>query len=155
MVLALMINQVCVLIKCVTNMVPMGRENANLFVRLKTLDAYTVLKLETPVVPVLTQDPQWQKLWVLQCETKTKGVLLELRYHVDGCLRTFQKTKRIGGTKLTWQELQKASMLSHEIVLPLQVKRGNSVERQQPHQLRLHISITPPVQVPRHDPVNI
>jgi hypothetical protein len=129
-------------------MVPIGRENANLFVRLRTLDAYTALKLETPVAPVHTQDPQWEKLWVLQCETKTKGVLLELRYHVDGCMRTFQKTKRIGGAKLTWQELQKAPMLSHEIVLPLREKRCNSVERQQPHQLRLHISITPPVQAP-------
>ncbi|KAG0586351.1 hypothetical protein KC19_2G084200 [Ceratodon purpureus] len=138
--------QACVLIKCITSMTPIGRENVNLFVRLRTLDAHTALKLESPVVPTYTQDPQWEKLWVLQCETKTKGVMLELRYHVDGCMRTFYKTKRIGGAKLTWQDLQKASMLSHEIVLPLREGRCNSVERQQPHQLRLHISITPPVQ---------
>ncbi|KAG0613348.1 hypothetical protein M758_6G096300 [Ceratodon purpureus] len=137
--------QVCILIKCATNMVPIGRENADLFIRLRTLDAYTSLKLETPVVP-FAQDPQWQKLWVLQCETKTKGVMLELRYHVDGCMRTFQKTKRVGGARLTWHDLQKASTLSHEIVLPLREKRFNSMERKQPLQLRLDVSITPPVQ---------
>lgn len=137
--------QVCILIKSGTSMVPIGRENADLFLRLRTLDAYTSLKLETPVVP-FTQDPQWQKLWVLQCETKTKGVMLELRYHVDGCMRTFHKTKRVGGTRLTWTDLQKSTTLSHEIILPLH--RFNSTERKQPQQIKLEVSITPPVQAP-------
>jgi len=128
-------------------MIPIGRENADLYIRLQTLDAHTSLKLETPVVP-FTQDPQWQKLWVLQCEMKTKGVMLELRYHVEGCMKTFQKTKRVGsGTRLTWGELAKAPTLSHEIVVPLREKRFNSVERRQPLQLKLDVSITPPVQV--------
>uniref|UniRef100_A0A7I4FBT1 GRPD C-terminal domain-containing protein n=1 Tax=Physcomitrium patens TaxID=3218 RepID=A0A7I4FBT1_PHYPA len=137
--------QVCVLMKCVTNMVAIGKENSDLFIRLRTLDAYTLLKLDTPVVP-LTQDPQWQKLWALQCETKTKGVTLELRSHVDGCMRTFHKTKRIGRARLTWQDLQKAPTLSHEIVFPLHEKRYKSIESRQPLQLRLDVSITPPVQ---------
>lgn len=138
------------MIKCGTSMVPIGRENADLFIRLKTLDAYTSLKLEAPVVP-FTQDPQWQKLWLLQCEMKTKGLLLELCYHVDGCMRTFHKTKRVGSaTRLTWDNLQKAASLSHLLAVPLREKRFNSIHRPHPLQLKLEVSITPPIQVRAH-----
>ena len=94
-----------------------------------------------------SKDPQWQKLWSLQCEVKTKGVSLELRYHVDGCFRTLHKTKRLGGTKIIWQELQKTPMLSQEAVLAVRKKRFSSDTRKhQPLQIRLGISMTPPVQ---------
>ena len=137
------------MVKCDTNVMPVGRENADLFVRLKPLDSHKLLKLDVPVVP-FAQDSQWQKLWLLQCEARTKGVVIELRYHVEGCLRTLHKTKRIGGYRLTWQELQKAPMLFHEVVFTLREKRFNSKARKQPLQLRLGISITPPVQVKHH-----
>lgn len=79
---------------------------------------------------------------------KTKGVQLELRYHVEGCMKSIQKTKRVGsGTKLAWADLAKAPGLSHEIVVPLRDKRFNSVGRRQPLQLKLDVSVTPPVQV--------
>ncbi|XP_024394182.1 glycine-rich domain-containing protein 2 isoform X1 [Physcomitrium patens] len=137
--------QVCILIKCTTAMVPNGREGGDLFVRLRTLDAYTLLKIEAPVLP-FSHETQWQKLWVLQCETKTKGMVLELRYHVEGCMRTFRKTKCIGRAKLTWHELQKAPMLYHDVMFPLSAKRFNSPESKQSCQVGLEVSITPPVQ---------
>lgn len=127
-------------------MVPNGREGGDLFVRLRTLDAYTLLKIEAPVLP-FSHETQWQKLWVLQCETKTKGMVLELRYHVEGCMRTFRKTKCIGRAKLTWHELQKAPMLYHDVMFPLSAKRFNSPESKQSCQVGLEVSITPPVQV--------
>jgi hypothetical protein len=113
-----------------------GKESADLFVRLKALESYKLLKVDAPVGP-LSNEPQWQKLWSLQCEAKTKGVVLELRHHVDGCLRSLRKTKRLGGTKIMWQELQKTPMLSQEAVMTLGKKRL---------QLRLGVSMTPPVQ---------
>lgn len=113
----------------------MGRDStrAGLFVRLKVLDSYKLLKLDAPV----TCEPQWQKLWILQCEARTKGVMLELRSHFDGC---FRNSKRVGGTRITWLELQKTPMLSQEASLTVKKRH------RYPLQLRLGISMTPPVQ---------
>lgn len=114
-----------------------GKESAELFVRLKALESYKLLKVDAPVVSV-RNEPLWQKLWSLQCEAKTKGVNLELRHHVNGCFRSLRKTKRLDGVKITWQELLKTPMLSQEAVLTL----GKSKRLQ----LCLGISMTPPVQ---------
>lgn len=126
------VSQVCVTIKD-TSMMGRDSTRAGLFVRLKVLDAYKLLKLDAPV----TSDPHWQKLWVLQCEAKTKGVTLELRSYVEGC---FRSTKRLGGTRITWNELQKTPMLSQEATLTVKKRH------RYPLQIRLGISMTPPVQ---------
>ncbi|KAG0591822.1 hypothetical protein KC19_1G204700 [Ceratodon purpureus] len=141
------VSQVCVAIKGSSSMMAAkGKESGDLFVRLKALESYKLLKVDAPVAP-FSIEPQWQKLWSLQCEVKTKGVILELRYHVDGCFRTLRKTKRLGGTKITWQELQKTPMLSQEAVLTVGKKRFSpDTEKRHPLQLCLGISMTPPVQ---------
>lgn len=138
--------QVSILIKCAANILHVGRANTDLFIRLKALESHKLLKLEMPVA-MFTQDPQWQKLWILQCEARTKGVVLELRYQVEGCLRSLQKSKRVGGARLTWNDLQKTPMLFHEILFSLPEKRFSLDSHRHPHQLRLGISITPAVQV--------
>lgn len=138
--------QVSILIKCAANIIHVGRANTDLFIRLKALESHKLLKLEMPVA-MFTQDPQWQKLWVLQCEARTKGVVLELRYQVEGCLRSLQKSKRVGGARLTWNDLQKTPMLFHEILFSLPEKRFSLDSHRHPHQLRLGISLTPAVQV--------
>jgi hypothetical protein len=138
--------QVSILIKCAANIIHVGRANTDLFIRLKALESHKLLKLERPVA-MFTQDPQWQKLWVLQCEARTKGVVLELRYQVEGCLRSLHKSKRVGGARLTWNDLQKTPMLFHEILFSLPEKRFSLDSHRHPHQLRLGISLTPAVQV--------
>lgn len=135
----------CILIKSATNVIPIVKENINLFVRLRALEAHKLLKLDTPVVS-FRSDPQWQKLWLLQCEIETGGVALELRCHVEGCLRTLNQSKLIGATTLTWQNLQEAPMLSIDTLFTLEEKRWASDKRKYPLQLRLGASITPPVQ---------
>lgn len=127
------------MIKSATNVVAVAKENLKLFVRLRALEAHKLLKLDTPVV-AFTSDHQWQKLWLLQCEVATGGVVLELRCRVAGCLGN--RTKVIGSTVLTWNTLQESPMLSIDTLFTLKEKEKGS----NPLQLRLGASITPPVQ---------
>lgn len=127
------------MIKSATNVVAVGKEKLKLFVRLRALEAHKLLKLDTPVV-AYTSDHQWQKLWLLQCEVATGGVVLELRCRVVGCLGN--RTKVIGSTVLAWNTLQESPMLSIDTIFTLKEKEKGS----NPLQLRLGASITPPVQ---------
>lgn len=135
----------CILIKSATNVINEAKEKIDLFVRFRALQAHTLLKLDTPVVP-FTANPQWQKLWLLHCEVATVGVALELRCRVEGCLRTLNQSKLIGSTVLTWSDLQSSPMLSIDTLFTLKEKRWAVDKRKDPLQLRLGASITPPVQ---------
>ncbi|XP_024383677.1 glycine-rich domain-containing protein 1 [Physcomitrium patens] len=122
----------------------------SLFVRLRAKEAHKLLKIDTPIVLHTASELHWEMLCLLQCEVATVGVVLELRCHVKGCLRTLKQSKLIGSTLLTWGNLQNCPMLSTETVLALNDKmRAAAVkERSQAPELRLSASITPPVQGP-------
>ncbi|CAK9255445.1 unnamed protein product [Sphagnum jensenii] len=141
---------VCIMMK-VANAVAVGKESGkDLFVRLKVLEAHKLLKLESCIS--LNNSganlAQWEKLWLLQCEMRTKGVVIELRQSVEGCLQPLSKIKRTAGLKLTWQELLKTPMLSLDTAFSVKDKRFMNTNHLKQSSLQLHIgaSITPPVQ---------
>ncbi|CAM6045164.1 unnamed protein product [Sphagnum compactum] len=141
---------VCIMMK-VANAVAVGKESSkDLFVRLKVLEAHKLLKLESCIS--LNNSgadfAQWEKLWLLQCEMRTKGVVIELRQSVEGCLQPLSKIKRTAGLKLTWQELLKTPMLSLDTAFSVKDKRFVNPNHLKQSSLQLHIgaSITPPVQ---------
>ncbi|CAK9857891.1 unnamed protein product [Sphagnum jensenii] len=141
---------VCIMMK-VANAVALGKESSkDLFVRLKVLEAHKLLKLESCIS--LNNSGanfvQWEKLWLLQCEMRTKGVVIELRQSVEGCLQPLSKIKRTAGLKLTWQELLKTPMLSLDAAFSVKDKRFMNTNHLKQSSLQLHIgaSITPPVQ---------
>ncbi|CAM6070832.1 unnamed protein product [Sphagnum tenellum] len=141
---------VCIMMK-VANAVALGKESSkDLFVRLKVLEAHKLLKLESCIS--LNNSganlAQWEKLWLLQCEMRTKGVVIELRQSVEGCLQPLSKIKRKAGLKLTWQELLKTPMLSLDTAFSVKDKRFMNTNHLKQSSLQLHIgaSITPAVQ---------
>lgn len=124
----------------------------DLFFRLRVLAAHKLMKLDTPFYPATNQQLQWQKLWLLQCEVGTKGLVLELRKHAKTCFNSLATTKLIGQTILTWQELEESPMLAINRVLAPSHKRKKQLKQDFAPSCRAQIkfgaSITRPVPAP-------
>ncbi|OAE30292.1 hypothetical protein AXG93_3964s1050 [Marchantia polymorpha subsp. ruderalis] len=142
--------EVCLLIKSAVGDISL-KEGGDLFLRLKALDAHKLMKLDIPLFPGIRQ-PQWQKLWLLQCEVSTRGVILELRCHVRSCFKSLATTTKLGESVLSWQELQESSLLSVDRVFQLKDKKRqlfhDNHALSQGAALRLGASITPSVPAP-------
>ncbi|XP_024365160.1 glycine-rich domain-containing protein 1 isoform X3 [Physcomitrium patens] len=139
--------QVGIFIKSETNVINETKQKIVLSVRLRALQAHKLLKLDAAVVP-FASNPQWQKLWLLHCEMATRGFVLEVRCQLEGCLGTLNQSKVIGSKELTWEALQNSPMLSTNTLIELTEKRWVMERKKYPLQLRLGVSIAPPVQGP-------
>ena len=104
-------------------------EQSSQFLRLGMLRCHRELKLEKSISNF--QYDSWQKAWHLYCEFGTKGIILELRHRGGHCFKgsSLQET-----VTFHWNDLLRASSLTLERVVA--------------QQLRIHASITPPVQAP-------
>ncbi|KAG0504602.1 hypothetical protein KC19_N016200 [Ceratodon purpureus] len=143
--------QVCIFKKSAIDLMKNVKVDAeSMFVRLRVVEAHKLLKVDTPVVINSVSDTRWEMLYLLQCEMATVGVTLELRCHVDGCLRTFTQSKLLGSTLLTWEDIQNSPSLSVDTVLTLneKVRAASMRENSNPPELRFSVSITLPQQGP-------
>ncbi|XP_030957907.1 glycine-rich domain-containing protein 1 isoform X2 [Quercus lobata] len=119
--------EVCVFVRLNSRM--KATEQSSEFLRLGMLRCHRELKLEKSISNF--QYDSWQKAWHLYCEFGTKGIILELRHRGGHCFKgsSLQET-----VTFHWNDLLRASYLT--------------LERGVAQQLRIHASITPPVQAP-------
>ncbi|XP_075660078.1 glycine-rich domain-containing protein 2 isoform X2 [Castanea sativa] len=119
--------EVCVFVRLNSRM--KATEQSSEFLRLGMLRCHRELKLEKSISNF--QYDSWQKAWHLYCEFGTKGIILELRRRSGHCFKgsSLQET-----VTFPWNDLLRASSLT--------------LERGVAQQLRIHASITPPVQAP-------
>ncbi|KAM3704735.1 hypothetical protein ACJW30_03G029700 [Castanea mollissima] len=119
--------QVCVFVRL--NSRTKATQQTSEFLRLGMLRCHRDLKLEKSISNF--QYDSWQKAWHLYCEFGTKGIILELRHRDGHCFKgsSLQET-----VTFHWNDLLRVSSLT--------------LERGVAQQLRIHASITPPVQAP-------
>ncbi|XP_050937199.1 glycine-rich domain-containing protein 1 isoform X1 [Cucumis melo] len=99
------------------------------FLRLRSLRCHREFKLDQPISSL--NNDLWHKAWHLYCEFGTKGVVLELRHPSGNC---FKGSSIKETTTFKWNDLIRAPSLT--------------LERQLNHNLKIVVSITPPVQAP-------
>ncbi|KAL0006106.1 hypothetical protein SO802_013667 [Lithocarpus litseifolius] len=119
--------EVCVVVRLNSRM--KATQQTSEFLRLGMLRCHRELKLEKSISNF--QYDSWQKAWHLYCEFGSKGIKLELRHRGGHCFKgsSLQET-----VTFHWNDLLRISSLTQE--------RGVAQE------LRIHASITPPVQAP-------
>uniref|UniRef100_A0A0C9SAX8 TSA: Wollemia nobilis Ref_Wollemi_Transcript_1515_3156 transcribed RNA sequence n=1 Tax=Wollemia nobilis TaxID=56998 RepID=A0A0C9SAX8_9CONI len=122
-------------------------EFRKLFLRLGALDSFKQLRLEKPLAK-LCVDTGWQKPWILQCEEKTRGLVLDLRSYINTCFGTLGNTRPLHKLVLPWQEMLQSPSLQVDKSVDvksnfLQKNCGADCPR-----LRVVASITPPIQAP-------
>ncbi|XP_050273903.1 uncharacterized protein LOC126716900 isoform X2 [Quercus robur] len=120
-------HQVCVFVRLNSRM--KETQQTSEFLRLGMLRCHRELKLEKSISKF--QYDSWRKAWHLYCEFGSKGIKLELRHRGGYCFKgsSLQET-----VTFHWNDLLRISSLTLE--------RGVAQE------LRIHASITPPVQAP-------
>ncbi|TYK10271.1 glycine-rich domain-containing protein 1 [Cucumis melo var. makuwa] len=94
-----------------------------------SLRCHREFKLDQPISSL--NNDLWHKAWHLYCEFGTKGVVLELRHPSGNC---FKGSSIKETTTFKWNDLIRAPSLT--------------LERQLNHNLKIVVSITPPVQAP-------
>ncbi|CAM6126838.1 unnamed protein product [Calypogeia fissa] len=143
--------EVCVMIRSALSG-SILQKTKDMFFRLRVLAAHKLMKLDIAFLPDSNQQPQWQKLWLLQCEVGTKGLVLELRKHAQSCFNTVTMTKLVGQSFLKWQEPQDSPVLSVNRLMALKRKRSKKLKQDMASscvpQIRFGASITPPVPAP-------
>ncbi|XP_065636147.1 uncharacterized protein LOC112002117 isoform X3 [Quercus suber] len=120
-------HQVCVFVRLNSRM--KATEQSSEVLRLGMLRCHRELKLKKSISNC--QYDSWQKAWHLYCEFGTKGIILKLHHRGGHCFKgsSLQET-----VTFHWNDLLRASSLT--------------LERGVAQQLRIHASITPPVQAP-------
>ncbi|KAG0479803.1 hypothetical protein HPP92_010661 [Vanilla planifolia] len=99
------------------------------FLRVRTVRCHKELKLDvlTPKSPC----QHWRKTWHLFCEFGTKGIMIEVRQHGTGCLRSSKLLKRI---YFYWNDLLRSTTLTLVQAIEFEARALSS--------------ITPPIQAP-------
>ncbi|KAG7023996.1 Glycine-rich domain-containing protein 1, partial [Cucurbita argyrosperma subsp. argyrosperma] len=121
--------EVCVFMQLKAQQQPIQQDSSHEFLRLRTLRCHRELKLDQPISRL--NDDSWHKAWHLYCEFGTKGVVLEVRRPNGHCFKGSIIKK---ATTFKWNDLIRAPSLT--------------LERQLNQNLKVVVSITPPVQAP-------
>eukprot|EP01018_Ginkgo_biloba_P004606 Gb_23373 [translate_table: standard] len=140
--------EVCILMKAIPNS-GNKEEFKNLFVRLRALDSYKQLKIDKPLGMPTSDFSEWHKLWILQCESSSRGLILELSSHVMTCLGASGSSRRLEKLVFVWEEILKSRSLTMERIIRMKSKvlQSSSGGSDRP-QIRIVTSITPPIQAP-------
>eukprot|EP01018_Ginkgo_biloba_P027905 Gb_32386 [translate_table: standard] len=138
--------EVCILMKGIAN-AENKEEFKNLFVRLRALDCYKRLRSDKSLAK-LCADTKWQKPWILQCELRTKGVVLDLRSHITTCLGPLGQSRRLEKLVFSWHELLQAPSLTVDKIITVRSKVLQTNPNADHPQLRIVASVTPPIQAP-------
>ncbi|KAI5064456.1 hypothetical protein GOP47_0021126 [Adiantum capillus-veneris] len=134
--------EVCVHIKSAARREQSQKRADQLFLRMQMVDACRNFKHHVSVEKY-RHDTVWHKLWSMQCEASTKGIVVDLIANVSACLVApiFSK-KVLGQVTVSWNELEKEPLL--ESAKSLTMKKSSHVS----DTLVVLTSITPPVQAP-------
>lgn len=133
--------EVCVHVKSALRRETLQNRSDRLFLRLQTMDACRNFKHQVPA-ETYRNDTFWHKLWCMQCEANTKGVVVDLISNGTDCLVAPFFSKVLGQVTESWKELEKEPFLERE--KPLAMKNTSLVS----DGWIILTSITPPVQAP-------
>lgn len=130
--------EVCVHVKSALNSENLQGTADDLFLGMKMMESCKSFKHQVSVKSY-RYDTVWHKLWWMQCEVSTKGLVIELKSHTIKC---FGASTLLGQVSVSWKELEKETLLASE--KPLIMKNTNHSS----NPWIILASITPPVQAP-------
>eukprot|EP00250_Pteridium_aquilinum_P019164 c24325_g1_i3 orf=748-2649(+) len=113
----------------------------DLFLRVQTMAACRKFKHQVSVESY-RYDMLWHKLWWMQCEVSTRGLVIDLISHTKTCFGVPYFSKLLGQATVSWKELEKEMFLASE--KPLIMRNTSQVS----DSCIILASITPPVQAP-------
>lgn len=133
--------EVCIHAKSTKSSEKLQGDVDDLFVRMRMMEACKFLRQDVQIQSY-QYDMAWHKLWWMQCEVSSKGLVLELRSHTTKCLGAPWFSKLLGQATLIWKELESEANLASE--KPLAMKKRSHVSES----WIILTSITPPIQAP-------
>eukprot|EP00252_Welwitschia_mirabilis_P021336 TRINITY_DN5457_c0_g1_i1.p1 TRINITY_DN5457_c0_g1~~TRINITY_DN5457_c0_g1_i1.p1 ORF type:complete len:853 (+),score=109.80 TRINITY_DN5457_c0_g1_i1:585-3143(+) len=124
-----------------------SRQPQNMFLRLRAVDSFKKLKLDKPLKELAASSLKWKKLWTLQCEVNTKGIIVELRHrYMAECTGPLLRGSRLlDKVVILWNEALHSPSLSIEKCVEEKSKVLPSKNRKM---IRIMASVTPPIQAP-------
>ncbi|XP_024522650.1 glycine-rich domain-containing protein 1 [Selaginella moellendorffii] len=120
-----------------------AEKSSSTFVSLSTFANFLT---QTPEVATASPNPQWDKLWQLECDAAAGGLVLELRQRRKGFLGLSKGSKLLGALTITWKMILETSTLSLHGWFPLFTPDGVTTDKVP--SLRVEVSVTPPVRAP-------
>lgn len=132
--------EACIQVRKTDTTVKRG-DTDDIFLRLQNMQSCKILKLDAPLEEC-KNDIAWHKIWLMQCELSSKGLILELRSHSTGCLGACGLSKLLGRVTLTWKEIEETPLLA--IDKEISFNKGSIILGD----WSIGASITPPVQAP-------
>ncbi|EFJ32892.1 hypothetical protein SELMODRAFT_439262 [Selaginella moellendorffii] len=120
-----------------------AEKSSSTFVSLSTFANFLT---QTPEVATASPNPQWDKLWLLECDAAAGGLVLELRQRRKGFLGLSKGSKLLGALTITWKMILETSTLSLNGWFPLFTPDGVTTDKVP--SLRVEVSVTPPVRAP-------
>ncbi|KAH7388396.1 hypothetical protein KP509_16G074000 [Ceratopteris richardii] len=132
--------EVCIHFRSVLNS-KIPEDGDSLFLRVRTMQACRKFRNQISLEGY-GSNASWQKLWCMQCEVSTQGIVIDLILKGANCFIAPLISKKLDQITVSWKELQKRPCFESEQTLKTRNKGHVS------DSVMVLSSITPPIQAP-------